>query len=84
MKYTEHEKLAKISEQSQFIGEFLDYLQERGKCIADRAFDSFGRPCLSEDDTSIQGHLAEMFQIDLQKLEAEKQDMLEKLRERNK
>ncbi len=79
MEYPEHEKLENINEQSQFVGEFLEWLNSTNRCIATQAFDGFGKPALREDTTTIQALLAEFFQIDLRKIEAEKQQMLAKL-----
>lgn len=80
-KYPEHDKLQNISEQSQFIGEFLDWLRSTNRCIGVMAFDSFGDPVIRDDTTSVQNLLAEFYQIDLRKIEAEKQQMLDEIRQ---
>jgi len=74
MKYPEHEKLTKISEQSQFLGEFMEFLGEKGYVIAKytQPYDQL-QPVVRD----INNFLAEMFDIDLIKIEAEKREMLE-------
>ncbi len=67
-KYPEHEKLSEVKEQSQFLGEFLDYCRENN---------------INPLKGSIQQMLAAFFQIDLRKLEDEKDEMLEEIRKLN-
>jgi hypothetical protein len=80
--YPEHEKLAEVSERSQAIGEFLDL-----------ALPSMGiHLCEADEETGrywpthrpIQSMLAEWFEIDQKKLDAEKEAMLEAMREANR
>ena len=101
--YPEHEKLAKIKEQSQAIGEFLEWLESKHRSIckwqegiteADRIIDAFatahgkGNPDINEEPErgwfpicqSIEKTLAEFFNIDLNKLEQEKRQILEEIR----
>jgi hypothetical protein len=73
--YREHERLHDIREQSQTIGEFLDWmLNERGwhVCYYRKGSD-FPYPV---HGLTIERVLAEYFDIDLDKLEQEKQEML--------
>lgn len=75
--YPEHEKLAKIKEQSQWLGNFIEWLQSNGYVICQ----------LDEDENicspvrrPIESWLAEYFKISLTKLEDEKQQLLSELR----
>lgn len=81
--YPEHEKLKRISGQSQAIGEFLEWLaQEKGIELAEWG-GSRGTalvPCL-RSKVSL---LAEHFGVDQEQLEDEKLAMLEALREANR
>lgn len=79
--YPEHKKLKAIAEQSQAIGEFLDWCRgEYGYELAEwdksRKFDDRMMP-VSESTEKL---LAAFFDIDLNKIEAEKRAMLEKMR----
>lgn len=76
--YPECEKMAAIREKSQGIGEFLDWLSERGIILASY-YEEAG---LSPRHTNIEQLLAEYFNIDLNKVEKEKQAMLAELREK--
>ena len=76
--YPEHHKQSKILDKSQAIGEFLDWLCHETDIV-------FGIWDEHDDELnpyhiSIQQILADYFDIDLNKLEAEKQSMLEKIR----
>ena len=77
MEYPEHEKLKKISDQSQVIGEFLEHLEKKGVvlCVQSFRYVPIGK--------SKQIILAEYFGIDLDKLEVEKQEMIEGIRSNN-
>lgn len=76
--HPEHEKLAAIKDKSQAIGGFLEWLEEQGitLCTLPENSDYFV-PC----HMPIQQRLAKYFDIDLNKLEQEKQAMLEELRQ---
>lgn len=82
-KYPEHEKLDKIKDLSQTCGEFLTWLtNEKGVMLATYSDE--------EDDgnlyryyTPINKLLGEFFEIDTEKLEAEKLSMLEEIRTLN-
>lgn len=74
--YPECEKMIKVKEESQNIGEFIDWLYTRYMHIA--FYDEEGNlhPAL----ISTEKLLAEYFNIDLDKVEKEKRQMLEELR----
>lgn len=71
--YPEHDKQREILPQSQAIGQFLEWLGYKGYHIARYAAN--GRLCPA--DVGIEEMLATYFEIDLTKLNAEKQMMLE-------
>lgn len=75
--YPEHDKLAGVKDQSQAIGEFIDF----GGYVLCRPSES-GRS-FEAVHQSIPRILAEYFQIDLDKIEREKRAMLDALREMN-
>lgn len=81
MEYPEHEKLAKIAEESQAIGEFLDYtLPGMGLTLCERDDESYSQPRWFPTRRSIQSILAEAFGIDENALELEKRAMLDSIR----
>ncbi len=77
--FPEHVKQAKVLDQSQAIGEFLEWLDESGVVLChidtDKAFDEF-----TPIRTPRIKLLARYFEIDLEKIEAEKRQMLDELR----
>ena len=86
--YPEHDKLALVKTESQTCGEFLEWLEDsKGLELCewwDDHRDSIVEPArYIPRRVSIQNLLAEFFKIDLEKLEAEKELMLEKQRELN-
>ena len=81
--YPEHEKLKKVSDQSQVCGEFLDWLQ--GKYVLAKYVETgtwAGEPVhdLRHANVPVQDLLAEFFGIDQDKIEAEKRAMIEACR----
>lgn len=79
-KYPEHEKLNKIADKSQVIGEFLEYLQdEKRYLLCELVCETKYYPV----HVSIQDLLADFFGIDQKKLEKEKREMLEEIRAAN-
>lgn len=92
-KYPEHQKLQAVKDKSQAIGEFLEWLQNtKGFRLAqwmkvpdESAFAAEGDEVddLVQKFPSVEKLLAEYFQIDLGKLEQEKQAMLEQIRKQN-
>jgi hypothetical protein len=85
--YPEHEKLKKVSEKSQVIGEFIDWLGERDDPIHLAHWVESGRSTVHGPEhelvyarVPINRLLAEFFGIDLDCLEDEKRAMLDDLR----
>jgi hypothetical protein len=76
--YPEHEKLMLIKNESQIIGEFLEWL--RGTNLFIGYADEGGLDMYYASNEEI---LAEYFKIDLYKLEQEKNQMLKQLKEKN-
>lgn len=76
-RYPEHEKLDKVREKSQSIGEFLEWLDQRGIVSAKW---SDGGVTLIPQYNSIERMLAEYFGIDLKEIENEKRQILEDIR----
>lgn len=80
--HPEHEKLDKIRHKSQAVGEFLDWLaEEKGVrlCTLQKVEEFSGRQYWPIR-VSNQEIIAEFFDIDLDKLDKEKQEMLDSLR----
>jgi len=80
MTYPEHEKLQKVKDHSQAIGEFLEWVSwtkeyRLGEFVGNNDYTEF-----VPVNMNIQNLLAEYFEIDLKKLESEKREMLEKMR----
>lgn len=69
--YPEHEKLAKIQDESQVIGEFLDWCADAKGVVLTR-----NGPAITWNS----GLLAEFFSIDQAKIDAEKEQMLADIR----
>ncbi len=81
MSFPEHDKLQKVSLQSQTIGEFIDWLGEQDIFLAYR--DPTWHPssgCALRTRTPLTDLLASFFRIDTNALEAEKRRMLENQR----
>ena len=80
-KYPEHEKLEKLGDYPQVIGEFLEWMSyEKQIQRAIYSNTEKGDDNLYLDNTPTQDLLAEYFEIDRDKLEQEKQQMLEEMR----
>lgn len=100
-RFPEHAKLAKVKDAAQAIGEFIDWLQSEGRCIAEQhqhtddcpaaGVGTFGRGCGMFDGVwypwrppgcgdAIRAALSLYFGIDLERLESEKQQMVNELR----
>lgn len=77
MSYPEHEKLQSLCGANQIVGHFISWLEEHGYEIAERhpRTDQL-MPAGKSRDQWIAAH----FEIDSERLEWEKQQMLEKLR----
>lgn len=74
--YPEHEKLKAISDKSQAIGEFLDWLPSQGIALHDLNQCNFGQDKFEPVRQSIHELLAEYFQIDQKLIDQEKEAML--------
>ncbi|TXH19655.1 MAG: hypothetical protein E6R03_00270 [Hyphomicrobiaceae bacterium] len=75
MKYQQHEKLNTVKDQSQAIGDFLEWLHsEKGIILA--SYGNSDSNLLTPDGTAKERLIAEYFEIDLDALEAEKRAML--------
>ncbi len=79
--YTEHEKLKAIKDQSEAIGQFLEWQTSKDRDLCQ--FNSKHDDYLPLFHGSIEKILAEYFEIDLQKLEEEKRQMIEECRKLN-
>lgn len=94
-KYPEHEKLAKISDRSQAIGDFLEWLRYTKHLDLGRPHDHEESGCEKDQgawECELYTHefdynmipvvdlLAEYFKIDQQKIEREKDRMLKEIR----
>ncbi len=82
-KYPEHEKLKKVKDEKNLIGDFLDWLRsDTDRVIAEYVdVGDFADERLVPKSESISDILADYYDIDQEKLEQEKQQMLESLRE---
>lgn len=78
MLYPEHNLLASVKLKSQAIGEFLEWLTEQGLTIC-KMEHHFGHSEFIPHRYRIEQLLAEHFEIDLDRLEDEKQAMWEEL-----
>lgn len=83
--YPEHEKLKKVKHTSQAIGEFLEWLSTQGLTVCEtyRNPDSLRDGEYFPATSSTNALLARFFEIDLEKIEKEKQAMLEEMRKAN-
>lgn len=76
--YPEHERLHKVKDKSQIIGEFLDWLNESGYHIAEYIDPEDEH--LTPVGYTINDLLARYFDIDLDLIEKEKRQMLKEIR----
>ena len=79
VEYPEHMKLRAISDESQAIYNFLEWCEEQGVVLAERLGENEN---LFRTGRSIRDLLAAHFEIDQDKIEAEKCAMLESIRAR--
>lgn len=75
--YPEHDRLRAVSDESQKIGEYMEWLAGQGLVVAHL----YNGSQLALSHRSIEDLLAAYFAIDLDKLEAEKRAMIAALRE---
>ncbi|RKY28525.1 MAG: hypothetical protein DRP83_00560 [Planctomycetota bacterium] len=78
--YPECDKLSNVKDESQIIGEFLDWCNSQGVHLA-TYYEERG---LVADRRSIEQVLADYFDIDLDKVEEERRHILEMQQERNR
>ncbi len=81
MQYPECEKLKAVVQESQIIGEFLEGMGEKGYVLGKR--DTEWPYGLTSINIPTEKLLAEYFGIDLNKVESEKRQMLDQMRELN-
>ena len=74
--YPEHDKLHKIADKSQTIGEFMDWLGEQGLFLATYSDGYYDGNIPLRISMDIPGRLAEYFDINQKALEREKIMML--------
>lgn len=82
-KYPECEKLAKVSEKSQAIGDFLSWLQDEKEielCLRKEKKHGLDPDILIPFHFNTESLLAEHFKIDLVKVENERQQIIEDIR----
>ncbi len=80
--YPEHDRMAAISDKSQIIGEFLEWLNyTKGIHLCEQTPDMNDHWWTVDEDP--EKLLAEFFSIDLTKIEAEKRAMLAEVRAAN-
>lgn len=80
-KYPEHAKMEKVDTESHAIGQFIEWLHGQGIYFA--KYDDDSEDFVPEY-RSIEKWLADYFEIDLNKVEAEKRQMLDEIREYQK
>lgn len=78
----ECDKLHSVSKESQIIGEFLEWLGSADRTVCKFDEERFGGTYWP-DNTSIERLLAEYYDIDLDKVEKERRQILETLQEVN-
>lgn len=82
--YPEHEKLLKVKDESQAIGEFIEWLASKRMALGEwREFEEYDNPQFVVAHLNVNTILAEFFNIDLTALEAEKRAMLDAMRAMN-
>jgi len=86
MEYPELEKMKKIQDESQSIGQFIDWMEQKKQiwlCKYEDSDDKIDpRPMPISQGT--QQLLAEYFEIDMVKVEEERRQILEDIRQKNK
>lgn len=80
MKYEEHEKLKLIRDQSQLVGNFLEWCEDKGMYLYESKPDCEWPVPVRKRKEEL---LAEFFEINLRQLENEKLHMLEEIRKHN-
>lgn len=81
--YPEHGKLKALDGKNRTIGQFIEWLGEKGMVICRETYNADNED-LVPINMSIQQLLAKYFDIDVHKLDDEKQAMLDLIREQNR
>lgn len=82
-KYPECDKVKDISDISQKIGEFIEWLKEKNYIICKKEIDEeYGTAFFHPTYLPMEETLAEFFNIDLNKLEEERRNILEEFRKK--
>lgn len=81
-KYPEHEKLNNIKEMSQQLGSFIDWAQNSGYSLHEYRGDDEDHGYWAPTRKDVNQLLSEYYKINLIKLEEEKCQMLDELRNR--
>lgn len=81
--YPEHDKLQVVHEDSQIIGEFLDWMSDQGIHRGVYDDDFYEGAFMRRSNKNITELLSEYFEIDQDKLEAEKLAILDDIRRQN-
>jgi hypothetical protein len=81
--YPEHAKLKLVSEESQDLGNLIERLSAHGMKICEAHEDRWGAISFDPVSKGIEGILAELYEIDLVKIETEKRAMLDSMRAAN-
>lgn len=83
-KYPEHEKLNEVHEDSQTIGDFIEWIQTGGfPGMKLCQIDEYGDGNFYPKWTRTEDILAAYYDIDLEKIDKEKREMLEEIRRKN-
>lgn len=77
--YPEHEKLRAISDQSQTVGEFVEWMGQQGIHLGEYLHGEWSQARLVPTHRNTVDLLAEFFGIDQKRLEGEKRAMLASL-----
>jgi len=81
--YPEHDKMHLVKDKTQFMGEFLEWLQTEQEIVFGEYTDKNPDTLFPISHRSVEEWLALYFDINLNKIEEEKLQMLKKLREDN-
>lgn len=83
-KYPECTKMDQVSDESQRIGEFIEWLQEKGYILARyEEVEGYSNPQLIPSPAPIERLLADYFGIDLDKVDQEQREILKVIRAAN-
>jgi hypothetical protein len=80
VEYPEHEKLAKVKDLSQQLGAFIEWAEGQGIVFAKWGKDEDDEDQLFPEHRPINQWLADFYDVDLNKIDDEKRQMLEEIR----